>query len=171
MPTSVSIAQGSSATLYMGNQLALTAEVTPANAQVSLSWASSKPAVAVVGEDGVVTPKKAGKATITVTTENGLSASIAIKVVDASSVKLKKGNTTLKKGQRINLARGKSLTVKAVVSPTKVKTKLTWKSSYKYVTVKNGKITVNRKAKAGTKVKITVKTANGKSNYIYIVVK
>ena len=34
-----------------------------------------------------------------------------------------------------------------------------------------GKITVNKKAKAGTKVKITVKTANGKSNYIYIVVK
>ena len=62
-------------------------------------------------------------------------------------------------------------TLKAVVSPTKVKTKLTWKSSNKLVTVKNGKITVNKKAKVGTKVKIVVKTANGKSNYIYIVVK
>ena len=171
MPTGISIAQGSSATLYMGNKLTLTANLTPADAQTALNWASSKPAVATVGDDGVVTPKKAGKATITVTTENGLSASIAIKVVDASSVKLKKGKTTLKKGQSINLARGKSLTLKAVVSPTKVKTKLTWKSSNKLVTVKNGKITVNKKAKVGTKVKIVVKTANGKSNYIYIVVK
>ena len=171
MPTGISIAQGSSATLYMGNKLTLTANLTPADAQTALNWASSKPAVATVGDDGVVTPKKAGKATITVTTENGLSASIAIKVVDASSVKLKKGKTTLKKGQNINLARGKSLTLKAVVSPTKVKTKLTWKSSNKLVTVKNGKITVNKKAKVGTKVKIVVKTANGKSNYIYIVVK
>lgn len=170
-PTGISIAQGSSATLYMGNKLNLTAAVTPADAQTSLSWESSKPAVAVVSEDGVVTPKKAGKATITVTTGNGLSAKITIKVVDASSVKLKKGTKILKKGQSINLARGKSLTLKAVVSPTKVKTKLTWKSSYKLVTVKNGKITVGKKAKAGTKVKITVKTANGKSNYIYIVVK
>jgi uncharacterized protein YjdB len=155
----------------MGNKLTLTANLTPADAQTALNWASSKPAVATVGDDGVVTPKKAGKVTITVTTENGLSASIAIKVVDAGSVKLKKGKTTLKKGQSINLARGKSLTLKAVVSPTKVKTKLTWKSSNKLVTVKNGKITVNKKAKVGTKVKIVVKTANGKSNYIYIVVK
>lgn len=170
-PTGVSIAQGSSATLYMGNTLSLTANLTPAGSRAGLTWKSGKTAVATVDGNGVVTPKKAGTAKITVTTDNGLSASISVKVIDASSVKLKKGTTTLKKGQKLNLARGKSMTVKAVVSPSKVKTKLTWKSSYKYVTVKNGKITVNKKAKAGTKVKITVKTANGKSNYIYIVVK
>ena len=87
------------------------------------------------------------------------------------SVKLKKGNTTLKKGQKLSLKRGKSLTLKAVVSPSKAQTKLTWTSSYKYVTVKDGKVTVSSKAKAGTKVKITVKTDNKKSTYIYIVVK
>ena len=87
------------------------------------------------------------------------------------SVKLKKGNTTLKKGQKINVKRGKSVTLKAVVSPSGAKTKLTWKSSYKYVTVKSGKVTVSSKAKVGTKAKITVKTSNGKSTYIYIVVK
>ena len=87
------------------------------------------------------------------------------------SVKLKKGKTTLKKGQKLSLKRGKSLTLKAVVSPSKAKTKLTWTSSYKYVTVKDGKVTVSKKAKAGTRVKITVKTANKKSTYIYIVVK
>ncbi len=87
------------------------------------------------------------------------------------SVKLKKGKTTLKKGQKLSLKRGKSLTLKAVVSPAKAKTKLTWTSSYKYVTVKDGKVTVSKKAKAGTRVKITVKTANKKNTYIYIVVK
>jgi len=86
-------------------------------------------------------------------------------------VKLKKGNTTLKKGQKLSLKRGKSLTLKAVVSPSKASTRLTWKSSYKYVTVKDGKVTVNKKAKVGTKAKITVSTANKKSTYIYIVVK
>ncbi len=91
--------------------------------------------------------------------------------VEPKSVKLKKGKTTLKKGKKLDLKRGKSLTLKAVVSPGKAKTKLTWKSSYKYVTVKNGKVTVNKKAKVGAKAKITVKTANNKSTYIYIVVK
>ncbi len=87
------------------------------------------------------------------------------------SVKLKKGKTTLKKGQKLSLKRGKSLTLKAVVSPSKARTKLTWTSSYKYVTVKDGKVTVSKTAKAGTKARITVKTDNKKSAYIYIVVK
>ena len=91
--------------------------------------------------------------------------------VEVKSVKLKKGSTTLKRGQKINLKRGKSLKLKAVVSPSGAKTTLTWKSSNKYVTVKDGKVKVSAKAKVGTKARITVKTANGKSTYIYIVVK
>lgn len=169
--TGIAIAQGSKAKLYMGNKLTLNATVTPAAAQTALKWSSGNKAVATVNAKGVVTPKKAGSAVITVKTDNGLSAKITVKVVDAESVKLKAGSKTLKKGQRVGLARGKSLWLKGVVSPEKVKTKLTWKSGSKYVTVKNGKVTVNRRAKAGTKARITVKTANGKSTYIYIVVK
>ena len=78
---------------------------------------------------------------------------------------------TLKKGQKLGVKRGKSLTLKAVVSPTNAETTLTWKSSRSDVTVKNGKVTVSKKAKAGKKAKITVTTANGKSTYIYIVIK
>ena len=118
-----------------------------------------------------MTPKKAGSAVITVKTDNGLSAKITVKVVDASSIKLKAVTRTLEEGTRVGLARGKSLRLKGVVSPAKVKTKLTWKSSSKFVTVKSGKVTVSKKAKVGTKARITVKTANGKSTYIYIVVK
>ncbi len=93
------------------------------------------------------------------------------KVKVVKSVKLKKGTKTLKKGQSLSLKRGKSLTLKAVVSPSGAKTTLTWNSNKKAVTVKNGKVTVSKSAKAGTKAKITVTTANGKSTYVYIVVK
>ena len=82
------------------------------------------------------------------------------------------GRTVLKKGATINVKPGKSLTLKAVVSPSGVKTRLNWISSNsKYVTVKNGKVTVKSAAKVGTKAKITVRTANNKSTYIYIAVK
>ena len=93
------------------------------------------------------------------------------KVKVVKSVKLKKGTKTLKKGQSLSLQRGKSLTLKAVVSPSGAKTTLTWNSNKKAVTVKNGKVTVSKSAKVGTKAKITVTTANGKSTYVYIVVK
>jgi len=169
--TGIAIAQGNKATLYMGNKLTLKATVTPAAAQTALKWSSGNKAVATVNAKGVVTPKKAGSAVITVKTDNGLSAKITVKVVDASSIKLKAVTRTLEEGTRVGLARGKSLRLKGVVSPAKVKTKLTWKSSSKFVTVKSGKVTVNKKAKVGTKARITVKTANGKSTYIYIVVK
>ena len=93
------------------------------------------------------------------------------RTVAAKRVKLKKSGATLKKGQKLSLKRGKSLTLKAVVSPANAQTTLTWKSSRSDVTVKDGKVTVSKKAKAGKKAKITVATANGKSAYIYIVIR
>jgi uncharacterized protein YjdB len=170
-PQSISIKQGDIATLYMGNKLTLKAVVKPTTAKTKLKWSTDTKKVATVSQKGVVYPKKAGRARITVTTYNNLTASIVVKVVDASSVKIKKGSTTLKKGGTLNLKPGKSATLKAAVTPAEVKTKLTWSSSSKYVTVKNGKVTVKANAKVGTKAKITVKTANGKINYIYVVVK
>ena len=169
---SVSIVQGKSATLYMGNTLTLEAQVKPAAAKGALTWKSSNPKVASVdGETGVVTPKRAGKTTVTVKTANGKSAKITVRVVDAKSVRLKKGQVTLKDGVTIGLKRGRSLTLKAVVSPAKVKTGLTWKGGGKGVSVKEGTVTAAADAKVGAKVKITVKTANGKRSCVYIKVK
>ena len=64
---------------------------------------------------------------------------------------------------------GKKLTLKAALTPTKAKTSYTWTSSNKKVATVSGKGVV--KAIKPGKAKITVKTANGKSTYIYIVVK
>ena len=102
-----------------------------------------------------------------------LSASdyITDETVAPKRVKLKKGGTTLKKGQRLSLKRGKSMKLRAVVYPAYAETKLTWTSSSDAVTVEDGVVTVSKSAKAGRKAKITVTTSNGKSMYIYIVVK
>ena len=162
VPTKVIINQGKSATLYMGNTLKLTTKFAPAKAESKLTWSSSKPAIATVSDKGVVTPKKAGTAKITVKTANGKKANITVKVVDAKSVKLKEGKSK-------TLKVGKKLTLHATVSPAKVKTKLTWTSSDTKVATVSGKGVVTAK-KAGT-AKITVKTANGKSATITITVK
>ena len=170
-PTGITITQGDSATLYMGNTLTLKTQLKPGNATTTLTWSSSNKNVATVSSKGVVTPKKGGTVKITAKTANNKSATITVRVVDAKSVTLTQGGNALKEGKSYSLKRGKSVTLGAKVSPAKVKTKLTWKSSDKYVTVKDGKVTVNSKAKVGTKAKITVTTANGRSTYIYVNVK
>ena len=161
-PTSVTITNGDEATLYMGNKLALKAKLEPKKSESTLTWKSSKPKIAEVSEKGVVTPKKAGKAIITVKTANGKKDSITVTVVDVKSVKLKEGKAK-------TLKVGKKLTLHAIISPSKVKTKLTWTSSDKKVATVSSKGVV--KAIKPGKAKITVKTANGKKATITITVK
>ena len=54
--------------------------LTPSTAVSRLTWTTSNKAVATVSSKGVVTAKKAGKATITVRTENGKSAKVIVQV-------------------------------------------------------------------------------------------
>ena len=73
-PTSVeSVAlDKASAKIEIGEELALAATISPANAtNKAVSWASNNEEVATVDEDGIVTGLKVGQATITVTTEDG----------------------------------------------------------------------------------------------------
>ena len=61
-----------SAKMYVGTPVTLTATVTPSNAaDKSVTWSSSNTTVATVSSSGVVTPKKEGTTTITVTTNDG----------------------------------------------------------------------------------------------------
>lgn len=158
-PTGITIAQGDSATAYMGNPLALKTKTTPKNAEKELTWTSSKPGVATVSGNGLVTPKKVGKTVITVTTANGLSAKITVKVVNAKSIKIKEG-------KRRKLTIYKKMTLHTKVSPSKVKPRLTWTSSNKKVATVSKKGVV-KGVGLGTAT-ITVTTANGKSAEIVI---
>ena len=74
----------------------------------------------------------------------------------------------------INKAAQKSVKVKVnaskkkiTVSGVKAKAKVTYKSANKKVKVKNGKITVGKGVKKGTKVRITVKVAATKNYKAY----
>lgn len=162
-PSSVSLNK-SSGKLYIGNKMQLSATVLPEASQQTISWSSSDKSVASVSSNGLVTAKKAGKATITATTVNGKTATCKITVekksVPSKSVSLSKTALTLYTGDKA--------TLKAKVNPTDTTDKLTWTSSdEKIATVENGVITAK---KAGT-VKITVKTDSGKTATCKVTVK
>ena len=81
VPTKVKLNKSGTVKLKKGKRLRLKATVMPSTAVTTLSWKSSKTTVATVSEVGLVTAKKKGTTTITVTTGNGKTAKVKIKVV------------------------------------------------------------------------------------------
>lgn len=79
--TALTIEQGSAFTGYVGYRLYLSTALSPSEAVESISWESSDPDVASVSY-GTVSFNSPGTATVTATTENGVSASIEITVKD-----------------------------------------------------------------------------------------
>lgn len=122
---------------------------------------SNKKVVAVSKKGQTITlkAKKTGKATITVTMNSGAKATVKV-TVNNKKVTMKK--ITLNK-KTAKVKKGKKLTLTVTRNPINATEKITWKSSNKKIaTVKNGKVTVKKNAKAGKKVTITAKTTNGK---------
>ena len=77
-PTWVKLNQGTAMVPVKG-KLQLTASFDPGR-DALVTYTTSNKKIAVVNEDGLVTAKKAGQATITATTHNGLTASCAVTV-------------------------------------------------------------------------------------------
>jgi uncharacterized protein YjdB len=152
-PRSVKLSK-TKATLGVKEPLTLKATLTPANAYTTLTWTSSKPAVAAVSGKGVITPKKPGTTVITVRTKNGKTAKATV------TVKAAPKKVTLNKTGTVTLKKGKTLTLKATL-PANTASALTWSSSKPSVASvdKNGKVTAKAK---GTAV-ITVRTFNKKT--------
>ncbi len=69
----------------VGKSITLKATFAPKKATAKVTWSTNKKAVATVNNKGVVTGKKAGKATITAKTNNGKSAKVTITVSSGSS--------------------------------------------------------------------------------------
>ena len=133
----------STATLFEGEDLTLTATVTPDDAaDKSISWSSSNPSVATVDNTGKVTAVATGTAIITATANDGsgVSASCVVtvekKVVAVSKISLSQAAATLIEGE--------DLTLTATVTPDEATDKsISWSSSNPSVaTVDNtGKVT------------------------------
>lgn len=128
-----------------GETVTLTAEVEPENAKdKTIDWSSSDTTVATVDEKGVVTAVKAGTATITAESVNGIKGTCVITVTDA---KIPATAVTLSKTE-LDLDVNASATITATVTPADTTDTVVWTSSDATVaTVTGGKITA---VKAGT---------------------
>ena len=118
--------------------------------------------VAKVNNKGVVTAVGKGESKITVQPKGLKAMTLTVKVIDPytpTGVKLNKSGT-------VKLAIGKTLQLKATVSPDTAETTLTWSSSNSKIAKvsKNGKVTGVKKGTAT----ITVKTKNGKTAKVKI---
>lgn len=118
---------GNSETINAYTSITLGATVAPTNAtNQKVTWKSSNTAVATVDKNGVVVGKKAGTATITVTTTDGgkkdtCKIIVVLPTGSVTGVKLDKTSLTLYEGS------GKTL--EATVSPSNaIKKDVTWKS-------------------------------------------
>ena len=156
LATSVTLNQ-TSASLYPGETVQLTATVLPSNAtNKAVTWRSSNTAVATVDSNGKVTAKATGTATITVTTADGsgktATCAITVNPVLATSVSLNQTSATLYPEGTVQLT--------ATVLPTNASNKtVTWHSSNTGVATvdSNGKVT----GKAPGSCTITVTTTDG----------
>ena len=140
-------------TLAVGEKQSITYTIVPENANnKTLTWLSSDDSVAVV-ENGEITAKKDGTATITATDASGkVKAEIKITViVKATGIEISESSLSLKKGD--------TATLTAKLLPENVTdTAIQWSTGDKTVaTVKNGVVTAVGKGSAV----ITVKTADG----------
>ncbi len=110
----------------------------------TVTWKSNNTKVAKVDKTGVVTAVGKGNATITCTAKDGSKKSATCKITVTEPVKVKK--LTLEK-TKITLKKGKTATLKVIVSPSNATNKeVSYESSNKKVAtvVKNGKITAKK---------------------------
>lgn len=143
LPESIAISPSGTQTLLLGDTLKLAAAVAPSSAACTTAWTTSNAKVATVS-GGVVTPKKAGKAVVSVKTNNGKKASVNIVV---KPVKVKRvaitGEVLMKRGQKQKLS--------AVCEPANATNQaVRWRSSKSRIAAVNSKgvVLARRKGKA-----------------------
>ena len=162
--TGVTVTGANTATA--GDTVTLTAPVTPANAtDKSVTWSTSDAAVATVNANGVVTTKKAGKVTITATS-NGDKTKFGSIEITVSAATVPVTSVTVAGDAAMTVDGEQTLT--ATVAPANATDKtVTWKSSDATVATvdANGKVV----AKKAGEVTITA-TAGGVSGTLDITV-
>ena len=144
--------------LVEGSSEKLTATVEPTNAtNKNVTWSSDHEAIATVDQNGTVTARRGGQATITVTTVDGsktATCTVRVRIQIGEPVQSVGLNKT-----ELALEVGKTGTLEAIVEPSDATNKnVTWSSSNPEVaTVDNGVVTA---VSAGEAI-ITVTTEDG----------
>lgn len=144
--------------LVEGSSEKLTATVEPTNAtNKNVTWSSDHEAIATVDQNGTVTARRGGQATITVTTADGsktATCTVRVRIQIGEPVQSVGLNKT-----ELALEVGKTGTLEAKVEPSDATNKnVTWSSSNPEVaTVDNGVVT----AVSAGEVIITVTTEDG----------
>jgi|GEM_PF-1330433 len=154
-PTGVKLSRTGTVDLPLDSTIQLTATLLPTGAMGAVTWKSSNAAIASISDNGTVTPKKEGTATITATARNGKKATVKVKVVDPykpTGVKLNMTGT-------ITLPMDQTLALSVSLIPATARSPIGWKSSSAAVaTVSNGVVTPKKEGTAT----ITAITGNGK---------
>ena len=140
-----------SVTINVGSSTTLRATVQPENAtNKNLKWTSSNSSVASVNSKGVVTGKKEGKATITVTTEDGsytATIEVTVRYVPVTGITLNPTSKTIKVGETTKIT--------ANVQPSNASNKkVSWTSS------DPSKVTVDGSGKCKRYCRNWIRTSN-----------
>ncbi len=118
--------------IFLGEKEKVMALIEPSNAtNQKLKWKSSKKSVATVSSDGTLTPKKTGKTTITVVTDDGgFKGTCKVTVKRAlESVKINKS--------KIKLNAGSSYSLKITKKPKNATEDIIWTTNKRNVAVVN----------------------------------
>lgn len=147
-------------TLTVGETATLSATVKPDDAtDNSVTWTSSEPTIATVDQNGKVTAKAKGSATITAKAGEK-TATCAVTVNEATSTETVDVTGVTLTPKTLTLEEGKTSTLTATVAPSNASDKtVSWTSSEPTIATvdQNGKVTA---VKAG-QTNITVTTNNG----------
>ena len=160
VPTSVSLPQ--TLNLTVGSTYQLVPQMTPNNATTTFWWNVSPAGNGVgISGDGTVYAYGVGTATVTVTTENNLSASCLVRVVNPDEPV----SVSLPEIQTVGL--GETITLTPTVSPSNANTTFTWFTDDASVAiVSQGEVTG---LQIGT-ANITVRTTNNLEAHCRIMV-
>lgn len=149
--------------LDRGKALQIVCNIEPINAEnKNLTWTTSNELVATVSNNGIVKALNAGTTEITVSTDNGITASCMITVnVPIKKLNLSASSLTLKKGQKKK--------VNVVITPLDATDTIAWTSSNPQIAKVNSDGVITAK-KQGTAV-IMAKTDGGVSKKVKVTVK
>lgn len=148
-------------TLQEGKSGRFECRMTPEGASSETSWSSSDEGVATVSASGRVTATGEGTATITVSTDNGLSAKAMVEVSPAPD------QVTLPSS--LQVTSGYSMVIRPELVPSNAMTGFEWETDNDKVASVDD--TGRVKGKTPGTADITVKTSNGKSATCKVTVK